>query len=60
VETCETPRPLSKTAEAARFLRCSEPCIREMIRTGRLQAVKVGRSYRISREAIEAFVSGKK
>jgi excisionase family DNA binding protein len=55
----ETPL-LSKTPDAARFLRCSEPTVRELIRSKRLAAVKVGRGYRISREALLAFVGGAK
>jgi excisionase family DNA binding protein len=52
------PPALAKTREAASFLRCSEPCIREMIRTGKLHAVLVGRGYRIPRESIEGFLVG--
>jgi len=55
----ERPPILSKTPEAARFLRCSEPLVREYIREGRIRAVKVGRGYRIPRESIEAFLAGK-
>jgi len=50
------PPVLSKTPDAARFLRCSEPTVRELIRTKRLHAIKVGRGYRIPREALVAFL----
>jgi len=53
------PPVVSKTPEAARYLLCSEALIREYIRTKKLHAVKVGRSYRIPREAIEALLAGK-
>lgn len=48
---------LSSTAEIAAFFRCSEVCIWEMIREGRLHAVIVGRSNRIPRSSVEQFLA---
>ncbi len=58
VLVAERPPIIAKTVETARYLRCSEPMVRELIRTGRLHAIKVGRSIRVPRESIEAFVAG--
>lgn len=52
--------PLAKTKEIAQHFRCSESYVREMIRDGRLHALVVGRSLRIPRESVEAFVAGRK
>ncbi len=52
------PPLVCNTAEAALFLRCSEPLVREYIREGRIRAVKIGRSYRITRDALEALLAG--
>ena len=42
--------------ETARLLKVSPITIRRYIDAGRLRAVKVGRSVRVRREAIEAFL----
>ncbi len=50
--------PLAKTAEVALYLRASEALVRELVREHKLHALKVGRSLRIPREAVLAFVAG--
>jgi excisionase family DNA binding protein len=50
--------PLAKVAEVAIFLRTSEPTVRELIRTNRLHAVRCGRSIRVPRNGVEAFLAG--
>ena len=46
------------TAEAATALRVSEADVLKAITDGELKAKKIGESYRISKEALEAFLKG--
>jgi excisionase family DNA binding protein len=43
-------------AEAAKILKVSEETIRRLIASGELQARRVGRQYRITREALDQFL----
>ena len=45
-------------AEAATFLRVSEEDVLAAITSGDLKAKKLGAAYRISKEALEAFLKG--
>jgi excisionase family DNA binding protein len=45
-------------AEAATFLRVSEEDVIAAINSGDLKAKKLGNSYRISKEALDAFLKG--
>jgi excisionase family DNA binding protein len=45
-------------AEAANVLRVSEEDVLAAIEAGDLKARKLGSAYRISREALEAFLKG--
>jgi excisionase family DNA binding protein len=45
-------------AEAAQFLRVSEEDVMAAIASGDLKAKKLGTAYRISKEALEAFLKG--
>ncbi len=45
-------------AEAAAFLKVSEEDVMAAIQSGELKARKLGNAYRISREALEAFLKG--
>ncbi len=45
-------------AEAAEILRVSEEDVLEAIKAGDLKAKKIGKAYRISREALEAYLKG--
>ena len=44
--------------EAAAFMRCGINAVYDAIREKRLHAVKVGKSWRITREAIQRFLAG--
>lgn len=48
---------LMTTAEAATFARLTPETLREWIATGRLAAVRAGRSYRIQRTDLEAALT---
>jgi excisionase family DNA binding protein len=50
--------PVMTPSEAAAFLRVSEEDIIAAIDTGELKARKIGSAYRISQEALNAFLSG--
>jgi excisionase family DNA binding protein len=45
-------------SEAAAVLRVSEEDVVAAITTGDLKAKKIGNAYRISKEALEAFLKG--
>jgi excisionase family DNA binding protein len=45
-------------AEAAGFLKVSEEDVLAAIKDGSLKAKKLGNAYRISKEAVEAFLKG--
>ena len=44
--------------EAASFLRCGVNAVYDAVRDGRIHAVKVGKSWRITREALQRFLAG--
>jgi excisionase family DNA binding protein len=50
--------PIAKVSEVARYLRSSEPTIRELLRVGRIRSIRCGRSIRITRDAVDAFIRG--
>ncbi len=50
--------PVMTPAEAAQVLRVSEEDVLAAIESGDLPARKIGRAYRISREALEKFLGG--
>ncbi len=50
--------PVMTPAEAAQVLRVSEEDVLAAIEAGDLPARKIGRAYRISREALEKFLNG--
>jgi len=43
--------------EVAQYLRVSIHTVREMIKAGKLPAVKVGKAYRIKQNDVEKFLS---
>jgi excisionase family DNA binding protein len=45
-------------SEAAQFLKVSEEDVVAAINSGELKAKKIGNAFRISKEALEAFLSG--
>jgi excisionase family DNA binding protein len=53
--------PLTLTAEdAAEILRVNPKVVRQMCRDGELPANKVGRAWRIDREAVRAYIHGRR
>ena len=58
-KTSDAHLPLvAKVSEVAIYLRSSEPTVRELIRTNRLRAIRCGRSIRVPRSAVDAFIRG--
>jgi len=49
--------PLMTTPEVAKVLRLTDKGIRDLIRGGTLRAVRVGRSWRVPRGALQAFLN---
>jgi excisionase family DNA binding protein len=49
-----------KPKEVAADLRCGRNQVYELIRTGRLRSVRIGRAIRVPREALEAFKAGRR
>ena len=45
--------------EAAAKLKVSDRLVRTLARSGKLQGIKVGRSWRFTQAAIEAYLAGK-
>lgn len=46
--------------EIANLLKISVPTVRRLIREGELEAVPVGKQYRITQEALDKFLSRRK
>lgn len=53
-----TPPPVMTPAEAAAYLRVSEEDVIAAIEAGELKARKIGKAYRISKEALDEFLKG--
>jgi len=51
--------PISTVAEAAKYLRVNPKTIYAEIAAGRIRVIRLGRSVRIPREALEALCAGK-
>jgi excisionase family DNA binding protein len=51
-------RPPLSLSETARALSTTEQVVRRALRTGELKGFKVGREWRITREAIERKIDG--
>ena len=45
--------------EVAELLRISRKTAEKLVHTGQIRAVKVGRVWRVPKEALEAFLAGK-
>lgn len=56
IEKTSPVSPLATVAEAARYLKVSEPTIWRWVRGGRLPSVKVGRLRRIPLAALDGLV----
>jgi excisionase family DNA binding protein len=53
-----TEHELLKAQEVADLLRTSKMTVYRMIKTGQLDAIQVGRSYRVKRSSVNAVLSG--
>jgi excisionase family DNA binding protein len=49
----------STVAEVASLLRVSNMTVYRLVQSGQLQAVRVGRSYRIRDEDVDVFLAGR-
>jgi excisionase family DNA binding protein len=56
-EEPEGPPPVMTPSEAASYLRVAEEDVIAAIEAGQLKAKKIGKAYRISREALEEFLN---
>ncbi len=52
-----TPPPVMTPSEAASYLRVAEEDVIAAIEAGQIKAKKIGKAYRISREALDEFLS---
>ena len=56
-----TPTPVFYTTEeVANFLKISAKTVREMIKSKRLEAVRVGKEYRITEDQIRKYIKENK
>jgi excisionase family DNA binding protein len=49
---------VGRVEEVAAVLRCSKWCVYDLVNTGTLKAIRLGRSIRITRRSLEEFLSG--
>jgi excisionase family DNA binding protein len=56
-ETPETAPDIMTLSEAAAYMRVGEEDVLEVIKSGELNAKKIGSSYRVSKQAIDEFLS---
>ncbi len=55
----DQPEPLLYNAsQVAALLCCGRTTVWELMRSGKLESVKVGRSRRIPRDAVESYIAG--
>ena len=55
--TLDTAPAVMKCAEVAQLLRCDIKSVYAEINAGHLQAVRLGRSYRVTRAALHRFLN---
>ncbi len=53
----QQPQPLTIT-EVAQYLRINHNTVRDMVKAGRIRAVKAGREWRITWKSIERYLEG--
>ncbi|MCU0675917.1 MAG: helix-turn-helix domain-containing protein [Myxococcota bacterium] len=53
------PAAMLKPREAAALLRCTERHVRNLLASGALAGVRIGSSWRIRRDAVEALVGAR-
>jgi len=48
---------VGRVEEVAAVLRCSKWCVYDLINTGALKSIRLGRAIRVSRRALEEFLA---
>jgi excisionase family DNA binding protein len=48
---------VGRVEEVAAVLRCSKWCVYDMINTGALKSIRLGRAIRVTRRALEEFLA---
>jgi excisionase family DNA binding protein len=48
---------VGRVEEVASVLRCSKWCVYDLINTGALKSIRLGRAIRVTRRALEEFLS---
>ena len=48
---------VGRVEEVAEVLRCSKWCVYDLINTGALKSIRLGRAIRVTRRALEEFLS---
>jgi excisionase family DNA binding protein len=48
---------VGRVEEVAAVLRCSKWCVYDLINTGALKSIRLGRAIRVTRRALEEFLS---
>jgi len=48
---------VGKVEEVAAVLRCSKWCVYDLINTGALKSIRLGRAIRVTRRALEEFLA---
>jgi excisionase family DNA binding protein len=49
---------VGRVGEVAVVLRCSKWCVYDLINTGALKSIRLGRAIRVTRRALEEFLAG--
>ena len=49
---------VGRVSEVAAVLRCSKWCVYDLINTGALRSIRLGRAIRVTRRALEEFLTG--
>jgi excisionase family DNA binding protein len=49
---------VGRVDEVAAVLRCSKSCVYDLINTGALKSIRLGRAIRVTRRALEEFLAG--
>jgi excisionase family DNA binding protein len=49
---------VGRVVEVAAVLRCSRWCVYDLINTGALKSIRLGRAIRVTRRALEEFLAG--
>ena len=57
--TGSTGHDVLKVREVAQELRCGINQAYELVRTGQIRSIKIGRAVRVTREAFDAFKAGR-